>query len=150
MLEDTQSTPSPAELMPSLNHSYICAQLMRQLLLDGSIQPLPELTLDIDNGLTPDISVYAKEKIRPDFFEDVLKVKEMPMLAIEVISSSQNIQTLLDKSMLLVNAGVEAVWTVEPYGRSVFVVSKAGKRLFHEEWVESGGIKVDFKQVFDS
>lgn len=148
MFEDHRIADPQAETMPSLNHSYICAQLMRQLLQDDSIQPLPELTLDIDNGITPGISVYAREKIRPDFFEDIPKIKEMPALAIEVISSSQSVQSILEKSRQLVNAGVKTVWTVEPYGRSVFVVSKEGKRLFHEEWVESDGIRVDFSLVF--
>ena len=147
MLENTQNTEK-AEAMPSLNHSYICAQVMRQLLQDDSIQPLPELTLDIDNGLTPDISVFKREIIQPNFFEDVLKVKEMPVLAIEVISSSQNIQAILEKSKLLVNSGVRTVWTVEPYGRSIFVVSSKGKQLFHEDVIESEGVKVDFKKVF--
>ena len=147
MLENTQTTEK-AEAMPSLNHSYICAQVMRQLLQDDSIQPLPELTLDIDNGLTPDISVFKKEIIQPNFFEDVLKVKEMPVLAIEVISSSQNIQAILEKSKLLINSGVRTVWTVEPYGRSIFVDSGKGKPLFHEDVVESEGVKVDFKKVF--
>ena len=147
MLENTQTTEK-AEAMPSLNHSYICAQVMRQLLQDDSIQPLPELTLDIDNGLTPDISIFKKEIIQPNFFEDVLKVKEMPVLAIEVISSSQNIQAILEKSKLLVNSGVRTFWTVEPYGRSIFVISSKGKQLFHEDVIESEGVKVDFKKVF--
>jgi len=150
MLENTQATDNKAEKMPSLNHSYICAQVMRQLLQDDSIQPLPELTLDIDNGLTPDISVFKKEKIQPNFFEDILKVKELPVLVIEVISSSQSIQAILEKSKLLVNSGIKTVWTVEPYGRSIFVVSSKDKQLFHEDIIESEGIKVDFKKVFES
>lgn len=148
MLENTQIIAEPVEEMPSLNHSYICAQVMRQLLQDDSIQPLPELTLDIDNGLTPDISVFKKEKIQPNFFEDILKVKDLPILAIEIISSSQSIQSILEKSKLLVNSGVKTVWTVEPYGRSIFVINKEGKKLFHEDIVESEGIKVDFTRVF--
>jgi Uma2 family endonuclease len=150
MLENTQATNTQADEMPSLNHSYICAQVMRQLLQDDSIQPLPELTLDIENGLTPDISVFKKEKIHPNFFEDVLKVKELPILAIEVISSSQSIQAILEKSNTLVKSGIKTVWTVEPYGRSIFVVNKEGKNLFHENMVESDGIKVDFTKVFKS
>jgi len=150
MLENTQATDNKAEKMPSLNHSYICAQVMRQLLQDDSIQPLPELTLDIDNGLTPDISVFKKEKIQPNFFEDILKVKELPVLVIEVISSSQSIQAILEKSKLLVNSGIKTVWTIEPYGRSIFVVSSKDKQLFHEDIIESEGIKVDFKKVFES
>ena len=148
MLENTQVIAEPMEEMPSLNHSYICAQVMRQLLQDDAIQPLPELTLDIDNGLTPDISVFKKEQIQPNFFEDVLKMKELPILAIEVISSSQSIQAILEKSKLLVNSGVKTVWTIEPYGRSIFVINQAGKQLFHENMVESEGIKVDFSKVF--
>ena len=70
MLEHTNIIEKTMEKeMPSLNHSYVCAQLMRQLLQNGDIQPLPELTLDIGNGMTPDISVFPKEKIRPDFFD---------------------------------------------------------------------------------
>jgi len=134
--------------MPSLNHSYICAQVMRQLLQDDSIQPLPELTLDIDNGLTPDISVFKKEKIQPNFFEDILKIKDLPILAIEVISSSQSVQAIFEKSKILVNSGIKTVWTIEPYGRSIFVVNKEGKKLFHEEIVESEGVTVDFTKIF--
>ncbi len=136
--------------MPSLNHSYICAQIMRQLLQDDAIQPLPELTLDIENGLTPDISVFKQTKIRPNFFEDILKVKELPILAIEIISASQTIQAMSEKSNILVNSGIKNVWTVEPYGRSIFVINKEGKHVFHEHLVESDGIKVDFTRVFNS
>jgi Uma2 family endonuclease len=149
MLEENTTVEREwVEEMPSLNHSYICAQLMRQLLDNERIQPLPELTLDVENGLTPDISIYPREKIHPNFFEDVLKIKEMPVLAIEVISSSQSIRAVLEKAKLLVDAGVNTVWTVEPYGRSIFVLDARGKRLFREEVVESEGIRVDFSKVF--
>ncbi len=148
MLATAQPATVPIE-MPSLNHSYICAQIMRQLLQDESLQPLPELTLDIENGLTPDISVFQKDKIKPNFFEDILRVKDLPILAIEVISSSQSIQELLEKAKLLVKAGVKTVWTVEPYGRSIFVVSSNEQNLFHEEVVASNGVTVDFSKVFD-
>jgi Uma2 family endonuclease len=150
MLENTQAADIQAEEMPSLNHSYICAQIMRQLLQDESVQPLPELTLDIENGLTPDISVFKKEKIKPDFFEDILKVKELPILAVEVISSNQNIQAILERAKLLVEAGVETVWAVEPYSRSIFVVTAGDRKLFHEEPVETAGITVDFSKVFEN
>ena len=148
MLVTAQPATIPVE-MPSLNHSYICAQIMRQLLQNESLQPLPELTLDIENGLTPDISVFQKEKIKPNFFEDILRVKDLPILAIEVISSSQSIQELLEKAKFLVKAGVQTVWTVEPYGRSIFVVSSNEQSLFHEEVVASNGVTVDFSKVFD-
>ncbi len=81
-------------------------------------------------------------------------MKELPVLAVEVISSSQSIQELLEKAKVLVKAGIKTVWTVEPYGRSIFVVSGTEQQLFHEELVESEDesedIAVDFAKVFAS
>ncbi len=134
------------EEMPSLNHSYICLQITKQLLLNDDIEPLPELTLDIANGLTPDISVFQKDKIQPNLFHDVIKFKEVPILAIEVISSSQTIQEMLQKATVLVKGGVNAVWTIEPHSRSVFVTTQTNESLFHADLVESEGIKVDFQR----
>ena len=79
---------------------------------------------------------------------DVLKVQQLPLLAIEVVSSSQSIQSILDKANLLIKAGVQTVWVVEPYSRSIFVINQQTKALFHEELVESDGIQVDFANVF--
>ncbi|MCP4345651.1 MAG: Uma2 family endonuclease [Desulfobacterales bacterium] len=136
------------EKMPSLNHSYICAQILRQLFGNESVQPMTELTLDIGNGLTPDICVYPKKKIRPNFFRDVSRFQEMPILAIEIISPNQNIQEVLEKASKLVNSGVKSVWTVEPYGRTVFITTESGEELRHEQKLETDGIIVDFGEVF--
>ncbi|MFO1428886.1 MAG: Uma2 family endonuclease [Candidatus Competibacteraceae bacterium] len=136
------------EAMPSLNHSYICLQILRQLILDETIEPLPALTLDIANGITPDISIFSKGQVYPNLFHDVLKCQEKPVLAIEVVSSSQTIQEMLEKATQLIKAGVKTVWTVEPYSRSVFVTTPTEEQLFHGEKVESEGIKVDFSKVF--
>ena len=67
-LENHKQNDKQDEEMPSLNHSYICLQILRQLLQDEKVEPLPELTLDIANGLTPDISIFPKEHIHPNFF----------------------------------------------------------------------------------
>jgi Uma2 family endonuclease len=136
--------------MPSLNHSYVCFQLLRQLTRNERFYSLPEITLDIDNGLTPDIAVFPAESIHPDFFNDVTRLSHPPLLAIEVISPSQNIQAMLDKARTLVRAGVKAVWTVEPFTRSVFVTTPGGDALFHGELVETEGIRVDFAKVFSA
>ena len=136
------------EEMPSLNHSYICLQILRQLLQNEKVEPLPELTLDIANGLTPDISIFPKEQIHPNFFRDVPKFQQMPVLAIEVISSSQTIEELLGKAAQLIQAGVKVVWTIEPHSRSVFVTTSSEEKLFHDGIVENEEIQVDFAKVF--
>lgn len=134
--------------MSSFNHSYICLQTILQLTQNPDIIPLPELTLDVDKGLTPDISVFPKDKVKPNFFEDITKYPEMPTLAIEIISATQNIQDLLTKAKLLVKNGVKAVWTVEPFTNTVFVTDKIGEKRLHNQIIESEGISVDFRQIF--
>jgi len=137
------------EDMPSLNHSYICLQILRQLIQNEKFAPLPELTLDIGNGLTPDISVFPKEKIRPNFLRDVIKFREMPILAVEVLSASQTVQELLNKASVLVSSGIKAVWTVEPYGQTIFITTGEGEKFQHDPNVESEGIRVNFREVFE-
>ncbi len=136
--------------MPSFNHSYICTEILLHLSKNEKYKPLVELTLDVENGLTPDISVFPKDKIKPNFFEDITKFPEMPTLAIEIISASQNIQDLLLKAKLLVRNGVKAVWTIEPFGNTIFITTEDGEKRFHNTQVESEGIKMDFRQIFNT
>jgi Uma2 family endonuclease len=136
------------EEMPSFNRSYLCWQILQKLAQNEAVVPLPELTLDIANGITPDISVFPQETVKPNFLRDIPKYPKMPTLAIEIISASQNIQDLLEKAQLLVEHGVKAVWTIEPFGNTVFVTTKEGEKRYHDQEVESEGIKVDFRQIF--
>lgn len=135
---------------PSLNHSYVCAQVMKQLLQDPELQPLPALRLEIGQGLTPAISVFPKTQVQPNFFEDMLHSQQLPLLAIDIVSAGQRVQASLAKATLLLNAGIKIVWVVEPYGRSIFVLTEKTKTLFHAEPVASCGICVDFAQVFST
>ncbi len=136
------------ETMTSFNHSYVCTQIMKQLFRHDDIIPMTELTLDIGKGLTPDISVYPSAAIQPNLFRDVPKFSQMPPLAIEVISANQNIQTLLEKAKALVDAGVQTVWTVEPFTRSVFITDQSGDQLTHNQSLTFNTIEVDFRQIF--
>ena len=104
--------------------------------------------MNIEKGLTPDISIYPKEKVAPDFLNDYAKFSEMPLIAIEVISASQNIQDLLEKSKLLVSHNVKAVWTIEPYTNTIFVTTPSGIQKFPSQVLESEGITVDFQKIF--
>lgn len=141
--------------MPSFNHSFICNRILRQLFENEKIDALPELTLDIEKGITPyisvyspDISVYSKETINPNFLQDFVRYPKMPILAIEVISASQNIQDLLEKARMLVSFGIKAVWTIEPFGQTIFVTTQEGEKIFHNQEIESEDIKVDFRKIF--
>ena len=143
-------TEKQTQEMPSLNHSYVCSRILRQLFENQSIEALAELTLDVDNGLTLDICVYLAEAVCPNLLRDVKKMEQMPILAIEVVSSSQNIQEVLEKAERLIKAGVKVVWTVEPYTRTVFVTTEAGEAIIHNQPIESENIRVDFEQIFET
>ncbi|MEZ4525761.1 MAG: Uma2 family endonuclease [Desulfobacterales bacterium] len=134
-------------MSPSVNHSYICTKIIEHLLKNEGIQPFIELTLDIDKGLTPDISVYKENTIQPDFLEDKTKCEVIPFLVIEILSP-QGILELVEKAKTLLAAGVSAVWIVDIYARTVIVMSSQKKETFHREVVACEGIKVDFKSVF--
>lgn len=148
MIAVEEITEKVTEKMPTLNHSYICSQIMRQLLPNEEIEVLPELTLAIGNGLTPDISVYPKEEIKPNFWEDIIRFDKPPLLAIEIISPSQNIQDWLLKAILSVRSGAKSVWTIEPFSHSIWVTNEIGTKLFHNTKIESEGITVDFQKIF--
>ena len=135
--------------MPSLNHSFICAEIAEQLFENKKIKALPELTLDIENGITPDICVYPREEIQPNFRRDVTRFPKMPILAIEVISASQNIQDLLIKADTMVENGIKTVWTIEPFTQTIFVTTSQGEEKLSNQIVESDGIKVDFQKIFE-
>jgi Uma2 family endonuclease len=150
MIGVEETTEDIINEMPTLNHSYICSQIMRQLLPKENLEVLPELTLAIGNGLTPDLSVYPKEEIKPNFWEDITRFEKLPLLAIEIISPSQNIQDLLSKAKVLVQAGTKSVWTVEPFSFSIWVTTAQGTKLFHNTSIESEGITVDFQKIFGS
>lgn len=148
VLNEVEIEQAQNEEMPTLNHSFVCVRILRQLLANDSIEALPELSLAIGNGLTPDISVYPKEQIQPNFLEDVTRVEIPPMLTIEVVSPSQDIQDLLGKAKTFVQSGISTAWTVEPFTRTIFVTTNDGTKLFHETTVESAGVSVDFKRIF--
>jgi Uma2 family endonuclease len=138
--------------MPSFNHSYLCTQIIRQLLQYPDLLPMTELTLAIENGLTPDISVYPLKQIHPDFFNDITRYDELPIFAIEVVSSSQPIQMILQKAKKLVDAGISQVLTLEPYSRTVFITQKDKENQFvHNGTVEiEGCCKIDFRSIFEA
>ncbi len=145
---ETSETSGEVNDMPSFNHSYLCSEILGQLHENKAIKALPELTLDINKGLTPDISVYPREKVVPNFLKDFPKYPQMPLLEIEVISANQNIQDVLEKAELLVQHGIKAVWAVEPFTSTIFVTTPSGVQKFSSQEIESENIKVDFAKIF--
>ncbi|MCP4702526.1 MAG: Uma2 family endonuclease [Gammaproteobacteria bacterium] len=119
----------------SLNHSFIQAQLIGQLLKDERFTTLVELSLDINQTdlsqfgikakeeLKPDVCIYPKKGVRFNKSRDVLRMPDMPLLAIEVLSPKQGIDDILTKFHAYFSLGVKSCWLVIPANESITVYS---------------------------
>ena len=135
-------------MSPSLNHSYLCRRIIIELEKTGQWEAWPELTLDIEAGLIPDIAVYEHGAIRPNFHEDSMKCAVLPQLVIEVASPSQSIHELMQKAERFLKAGIAAVWTIEPYGRLVYVSQPGSRKVELTGQVATEGVCLDFTDIF--
>ncbi|MBL7797577.1 MAG: Uma2 family endonuclease [Saprospiraceae bacterium] len=79
-----------------------------------------ELTLDTPGEKSiPDLCICPIEPI--DFFHDEVKRKEPPLATIEILSPSQVLQTLLDKTNDYFSFGIKSCWVVIPALQSIYV-----------------------------
>lgn len=133
---------------PSINHSYVCKKIIVEIEKTDKWEAWPELTLDIESGLIPDIAVYEKGKIRPNFSEDKIKCDILPYLVIEVASPSQSIHELMLKASKFIKANIAAVWTVEPYGKIIYVSTDQGNKVEMAGTVQANEFQINFSKIF--
>lgn len=119
--------------MTSLNHGYLQIKIGAFFLAHPQLTPSSELTLDVSalseipdlgveeipTSLEPDIAVYRERSI--DFQNDILKAKQMPLLAVEILSPRQGAQSLIDKFRLYFALGIQSCWLVYPYAKAITV-----------------------------
>ena len=106
--------------MPSLIHSFIQAKLIAILIQLSLYNVHSELTITINSkDYTPDIVLYPLQKI--NLLDDVIKMKNMPLLAIEILSPTQGTMEVTDKFKIYFEAGIQSCWLVQPAFRSILV-----------------------------
>ena len=152
--------------MGSLNHSLAQTQIVGQLLSDTRFTTIVELSLDIGQTdltpfgieakreLKPDICLYPKGKLQPDWTCDVLKMQDMPLLAIEVLSPRQGIEEILAKIRAYFALGIKSCWMAIPANESITVYSKPREfisfsmkdKVVVDEVVD---IRLPIKKIFD-
>lgn len=131
--------------MGSVNHSLAQARITTLLGSDERFEVLVELSLDVTqidlkrfnlkakDELVPDICVYSGTPPIPDkeIEDDILKVSQMPELAIEVLSPRQSIGELIRKIKAYFSLGVKSCWLVVPSMEAIDVYSKPNQhRIF--------------------
>ncbi len=109
-------------VMGSYNHSGVQAKLAGLLIGLGKYSVFTELSLEINKiEYKPDISIYPKRGLSKP--RDILKMTDMPLLAIEILSSRQAMDELIDKFEVYFNAGIKSCWLVEPAIEAITVYS---------------------------
>jgi Uma2 family endonuclease len=125
--------------MPSRNHAFIQSKLIK--LLDrkyaDSYDGISELSLLIDGKESvPDVLIYKGFEFRPG--NDEVKVTDMPLGIVEILSPTQQLADLVAKSYRYFEAGVKSYWLVLPDLTSIYVFSAPNE---YEVFAKKGTLK---------
>lgn len=150
--------------MPSRNHSLTVGRLTGLFFNDERFTVMPELSLDITqtdlsqfelkakDELVPDISLYSYEVDKSEPLDE-LKMAEMPLLAIEVLSPCQGVDEIIAKFQAYFALGVKSCWLVIPATESITIYSQPQQyKTFgtdsNEVFDEIMDIRLPIKKVF--
>ncbi len=110
--------------IPSKNHSIVQGNiyfLLRQK-YEEHYRILTEVSIMIDEKeRIPDVSVYPLMDFTPG--NDEIRLTTMPLVAIEILSPTQQLTDLIVKSYRYFEAGVKSYWLVLPDLTSIYVFS---------------------------
>jgi len=122
--------------MPSRNHSLTVGRITGLLFNEERFTVMPELSLDTSqtdlsqfglkakDELVPDVCLYPCEVDRSEPLDE-LKMEQMPLLAIEVLSPRQGVNDIIAKFQAYFTLGVKSCWLVIPATESITVYSQA-------------------------
>lgn len=125
--------------IPSRNHAYIQSKIIK--LLDrkysDTYEGISELSLLVEGKeRVPDILIYKNFEFRPG--NDEVKVSEMPLAVVEILSPTQHLADLIAKSYLYFEAGVKSYWLVLPDLTTFYIFSAPNE---YEAFVKKGILK---------
>lgn len=117
----------------SFNHGYLLIRL--GILLDrlDAYTAVGDVSLDVSSVDLSQFDLKTREEIKPDVClypkrgllqpKDILKMKEMPLLAVEILSPKQGLYDIVEKFRLYFALGIRSCWLVEPVLQTVTVYS---------------------------
>jgi len=139
--------------MPSKLHSQLQSNLIFLLKLDyrEKYNVLSELSLNLNGwSSVPDICIYPKTEM--DFQTDEIQVNEKPLGIIEILSPTQSLQDLIQKTAKYFELGVKSSWIVIPLLKNIHVFESREKyQVFqvHEILKDANlDISLDLGEVF--
>ena len=130
-------------------HSAIQANLAHELRNVTEHRIYTELSILIDGAEhKPDVSVYPYQAL--DKKHDIIKMEQLPLSAIEIVSPTQLPQTIVRKIELYIQAGIQSCWMVVPYPSTITVYTDDIEHTFFDGNIEDPvlGIKLPFEHIF--
>ena len=112
-------------------HSAVQSNLAYELRTLTNYRVYTELSILIDNvEYKPDISVYPYQEL--DKKHDIIKMEQLPIVAIEIVSPTQFPQSIVPKIETYLRAGIRSCWMVLPYPTTITVYSANTEKVFIE------------------
>ena len=130
-------------------HSAVQANLAYELRNLGAYRVYTELSIMIEGvEYKPDISVYPYQQL--DKKHDIIKMEQLPLLAIEIVSPTQFPQSIVTKVETYLNAGIQSCWMVLPYPTTITVYSANTETVFIEGNIIDSvlGVEIPLENVF--
>lgn len=130
-------------------HAAVEANLAHELRNVTEYRIYTELSILIDAvEYKPDVSAYPYQEL--DKKHDIIKMEQLPISAIEIVSPTQLPQTIVTKIELYLHAGVQSCWMVVPYPSTITVYTADTEHTFFDGNIVDPvlGIEFPFKHVF--
>ena len=119
--------------LPDTIQAAIQANLIFELKLRyrDTYRSLSELSLaTLPDGTTPDVAIYPAFLL--DYEHRTAKRSDPPLACIEIQSSSQSNEEMVDKTGIYFDFGVRSCWIVVPAVKGIFVYDRPGHyEFFH-------------------
>ncbi len=131
MIESIAEWDSGVSLdMGSYNHSIVQVNLAVVLKQLKKYDVLAELSIDMQGTeIRPDLCLYPRRGLsRP---RDILRMTEMPLLAVEILSPKQGTDDILEKFELYFAAGVTSCWLVDPAQEIISVYKNPAQHVVY-------------------
>lgn len=131
-------------------HSAVQANLVSEFTKHRDFRVYSELDLRLAGRESrPDLSVYRREPL--NFRAGITHREDPPVLAVEILSTKQNLDELFRRADHLLAAGVKSFWLVTPQLRTVTILLPDGLEESHRAGIVTDpatGVTADLDAVF--
>ena len=145
--------PENHPVLPSYSYSYTKAKLSGALLTLEKYSVFSDLTLKISGRTyTPNVCVYPKRVIDVSLPDEGEIDEDMPVLAIEILSNTQNVQDILNRFDVFFSATIKSCWLIIPVAGTVIVYKslRNGQRFCNGKIIdEQLNIELSIEDIFD-